>query len=135
MALLYVVKQNNRKGGNHMWYGRAIHPKADFDTLCDRVQASCSMKRSDVKLVLTEFIDQMKFYLQNGYKVKWEGIGTFRIGGKSTGALEVDEFNVQENIKGAYLRFLNTWSVDASGSRSRAGTEGVTFKLAKPTVV
>lgn len=130
MAIQYSIYQNTRKGGNLLFYGRAVHPQTiDFKKVCERVQANCSAKESDVKLVLTEYIEQMKQYLVNGYKVKWEGIGTFRVGASSMPAIEPNKLRVDTHIKYPKLLFLAE-ATRVGGAVTRAFQNELQFKKA-----
>lgn len=107
MGIQYVTYQNNRKGGNQMWYGRAVHPSTvDLDVIADRVQRICSMTKGDVLAVLTEMVSVMRDELQNSNKVRLNGLGTFYIGLQTTPAVSADDFNAQDNVKGFTVNFL-----------------------------
>ncbi len=106
-AIQYVTYQDNRKNGTNLWYGRAVHPSTvNLDSIADRVQQNCSMKKSDVLAVLTEMIETMKNELQNSNRVKLDGLGTFYINLKSKGSVNESDFNANEFIKGFKVKFL-----------------------------
>lgn len=130
MALQYRIYQDTRKTGSKLFYGRAVHPATvGFDEVCRMVQANTSAKQADVKLVLTEYIEQMKFFLQHGYKVEWEKIGTFYITGLSSAAATVAAASAKQ-MHDPHLAFVAKWT-RPNGVTSRAYTEGVKLEKAK----
>lgn len=134
MALQYVTYQNNRKGGNHMHYARVIHPQTiGLAELAARVQRQCSMTKGDVLAVITELVTVMQDEMHNSNKVKLDGLGTFYLAINTSGALEADEFNVMENIKGVKVNFLAEGK-RVNGKVTRAFVEGVKFIKAQPSV-
>lgn len=125
MGIQYVTYQNNRKGGNQMWYGRAVHPSTvDLDVIADRVQRICSMTRGDVLAVLTEMVSVMKDELQNSNKVRLNGLGTFYIGLQTTPAASADDFNAQDNVRGFTVNFLAEGKKQ-NGKVVRTFTDGI----------
>lgn len=128
MAVFFTVFQNTRKGGNKLWYARAVHPGSiDLDTIAERIQRNCSMKKSDCLAVMTEMVEVMNDALQNSEKVRIEGLGTFYIGLRSGGAIDEKEFNANEYIKGCRVGFLAEGKRTKNGV-TRAFTSGITYK-------
>jgi len=125
MAVQYVTKQDKRKSGNQLWYGRAIHPTTvDLDTLAERIQRNCSMTKGDVLAVLTEMVSVMRDELQNSNKVKINGLGTFSVGLRTTGTEKEEDFNAVDNIKAFVVNFLAEGKVH-NGKVVRTFTEGI----------
>lgn len=126
----YVTYQDNRKSGNKLWYGRAIHPNTvDLDHLADRIQRSCSLTKGDVLACLTELVVVMNDELQSSNAVKLNGFGTFKIGLKTVGADIEKEFNANDNIKGFRVNFLPEGS-KTNGVFTRVFTNGLKVKKA-----
>lgn len=131
MPVFYVVKQDRRKNGTRLFYGKAVHPSTvSFDDICERVQANTTAKKADVLCVLTEYIEQMKFYMQQGYKVEWDGIGSFYISGKSAPVTELKDVKGSD-MKDPKLRFIASWNRDTEGNVTRAFTEDITYQKAQ----
>lgn len=125
MAVQYVTKQDKRKSGNQLWYGRAIHPTTvDLDTLAERIQRNCSMTKGDVLAVLTEMVSVMRDELQNSNKVKINGLGTFSVGLRTIGTEREEDFNAVDNIKAFVVNFLAEGKVQ-NGKVVRTFTEGI----------
>lgn len=124
-AIQYVTYQNNRKNGNGLWYGRAVHPTTvGLEQIADRVQQNCSMKKSDVMAVLIEMVETMKYELQNSNKVQLDGFGTFYIGIRSKGALSEEKFNANEYVNGFRVGFLAEGKKQ-NGKITRTFTDGL----------
>ena len=125
MAVQYVTKQDKRKNGSNLWYGRAIHPATiDLDALAERIEHTCSMTKGDVKAVLIEMVSAMKIELQNSNKVKIDGLGTFSISLRTSGSASEDKFTAKDNIKAFVLNFLAEGKV-SNGKLTRACTDGI----------
>ena len=124
-AIQYVTYQDNRKNGSNLWYGRAIHPTTvDLDQISERIQQNCSMKKSDVMAVLVEMVETMNYELQNSNKVKIDGLGTFFISLKTSGAMSEDKFNANENVTGFRVKFLAEGKKN-NGKITRTFTNGL----------
>lgn len=134
MAISYVTYQDTRKGGNHLWYGRAVHPTTiGLNEIADRIQRNCSMKKSDVLAVLTEMIEVMNDEMQNSNKVKLDGLGTFYINLRSGGAIDEKSYNANEHIRGFRVKFLASGK-KSNGIFTRTFTNGLTVKKAQNSV-
>lgn len=127
MAVQYVTRQDKRKNGNQLWYGRVIHPTTiDLDTIAERIEKNCSMTKGDVKAVLTELVSVMTIELQNSNKVKIDGLGLFYLMIKTSGAETDKGFNANDNIKNVYTRFLPEGRM-VNGKMTRTFQKGIKF--------
>lgn len=130
MAISYVLYQDTRKGGSHLWYGRAVHhTTVDLEKIAERIQRNCSLKKSDVMGVLTEMVEVMNDEMQNSNKVKIDGLGTFYIGIRSSGTIDEKDYNPQDNIKGFRVNFLAEGK-KYNGKMTRAFTYGLKVQKA-----
>lgn len=131
MPILYVTYQDKRKNGTQLFYGRAVHPTTiGLDTIADRIQQNCSMKKSDVRAVLSELVEVMNYELSNSNKVKIDGLGIFYVNLRSSGAIADEDYNANQNVKGIRIRFLPEGK-KKNGHITRALTEDITFKKAE----
>ena len=127
----YTLSQDNRKNSTTrgMWYGRAkMTGETGLNTLAQRIQRNCTVKRSDVKAVmavLTELVEVMQDELQAGHKVKLEGFGSFKIGLNTTGAESAKLFTVSKNVKGLHVLFQPEVKKSADGTRVKTFLSGV----------
>ena len=109
MAIQVKVYQDKRKNSNHLFYGRAHHLNIiNRDQLAERIQANCTVKKSDVVAVLTELVEVMNYELANSNKILLDGFGYFSIGCKTSGALTKEEWTIQDNLKAFRVNFLPT---------------------------
>lgn len=123
----YRLYQNNNSKSElyKKWYARAVvTDTATLDTLADRIQRNCTVKKSDVLAVLTELVDVMRDELQSSHKVKLNGFGSFKIGLRSTGSDSVKDFTVKNNIKSLHVLFQPEMKVSAGGRRTRTFLDG-----------
>lgn len=128
MAVLFSIYRDNRKEGTHRYYGRAVHLNTiGTDQLADRIQANCSMKKSDVLAVINELVEVMTIELQNSNIVRLDGFGAFKINLKTYGADTKDEFKSDTNIKSARVNFLPK-GMKTNGVMTRAFVNGVKYK-------
>ena len=105
----YRLYQDNRKDkGTHKWYARTVMlGTLDTKELSQHMSEHGAPYTPDVIYgVLEKFRSCMIEQLLNGNKVKIDGIGTFYLNVKSTGAESEDEFSCAENIKGIRIRML-----------------------------
>lgn len=128
MAVVYYVRQDNRRKGTKLWYGKAYPvATADLDYLADRIQAACSMKKSDVYAYLTELIDTIGRKIKSGYKVQLGELGYFSLGITTKGAIAEDKFNIRENVSKVTVRFETKNNV-VNGVTTRAIFNNVSYK-------
>lgn len=128
MAVVYYVRQDKRRNGTMLWYGKAYPvATADLDYLAERIQAACSMKKSDVYAYLTELIDTIGRKIKSGYKVQLGNLGYFSLGMRTKGAVAEDKFNIRENVAGVTVRFETKNNV-VNGATTRAIFNNVSFK-------
>lgn len=109
MSVFYKLAQDNRKNSKHkgMYYAHAVN--LGTKTLTDMasvIQRNCTVKKSDTLAVLSELSEVMADFLMQGYRVKIDGLGAFKVGLKSTAALSEDDFNASKNIVGARINFV-----------------------------
>ncbi len=124
----YTLYQDNRKNSTTrgMWYGRAkMTGETGLNTLAQRIQRNCTVKRSDVMAVLTELVEVMQDELQAGHKVKLEGFGSFKIGLNTSGAESAKLFTVSKNVKGLHVLFQPEVKKSADGTRVKTFLSGV----------
>lgn len=118
MPLLYKIVRDNRVESDHLYYGRAVHINTvDTDALATIIQQNCSMKKSDVLAVLAELVEVMTMKLQDSCVVKLNGLGSFRLGMKTSGADKEEDFSVNKNVTGLRVKFL------AQGKRSQSNNK------------
>lgn len=127
MAIQYTTWQDKRKNGTSLFYGRVVHPNTvNLDAIASRIEKTCSMTKGDVLAVLTELVSVMTYELQNSNKVKIDGLGTFYMMIKSTGAETDKKFTAADNIKNCITRFLPEGK-KTNGKMTRTFAEGIKY--------
>lgn len=131
---LYQNKNSKSKAYGKYYARAAYNGHVETDDIAEVIQRNCSMKRSDVLAVIAEMVEVMTDKLQEGYIVKLNGFGSFKIGLTSTGTVTPDQFSANKNITGAHVNFLPTWEVNtATGDRNTTFISGLRLKeLAQP---
>ena len=105
MAVIYKIYKNNNKknAGFGKFYARAMHNgTTNLDDIAAIIERNCSMKKSDVKAVLTELVEVMTAQIQDSKRVKLDGLGTFKIGISTKGA----ESAAAKHIKNMRVIFM-----------------------------
>jgi len=132
MAVFYKLTQNKNAGmasTYQKWYARTV--VADTKTLKDvakLIEQNCSLKQSDVWGVLTEFVEVVTDMLQNSFRVKIDGLGSFKLGMSSKGADNIEDFSVSENVRKLRVLFQPETTIDSStGKRVKAMLQGATL--------
>ena len=109
MAVIYKIYKNNNKknAGFGKFYARAMHSgTTNLDDIAAIIERNCSMKKSDVKAVLTELVEVMTAQIQDSKRVKLDGLGTFKIGISTKGAESAAAFNPAKHIKNMRVIFM-----------------------------
>lgn len=132
MAIKYRLYQSNQEGTTYgKWYARAVVDEVvDTDDLAELIQRNCSVKRSDVKAVLTELSEVMSDQLLAGNRVKIEGLGSFKVGFSSKPADTRAEWVPTTHVNGTHINFqpetIDTYSA-GKRTRSAAALQGIEF--------
>ncbi len=133
MAVFYKLYKDNRKTGKSTgkWYARAtMVGVVNLDRLAEEMQSNCTVKKSDIKAVLTELVETMKRALQDGKKVKLDGLGSFKIGIHGLGAETAKEYLPAKNITSLSLNFTPELHVSADRKYSTTFLSGVSVQEA-----
>lgn len=130
MVFYKLVQNKNEKiaASYEKWYAKAVAiGTKDLDDIAEIVQRNCTVKKSDVKAVLTELPEILKDMLQDSYRVKINGLGAFKMSISSKGAQTVKDFNAAENVTGMRILFLPESETDKStGKRTKTLLRGAT---------
>ncbi|BCS84445.1 hypothetical protein prwr041_03380 [Prevotella herbatica] len=127
---IYMNKNKKNLKTYNKFYARAVyHGIAQLDDMAEKIQANCSVKKSDVLAVLTELAEVMTAELQDSKIVKIAGLGAFKLTLKCVGADSIKEFTPAKNIKKVNIRFSPEAHVDAgSKTRTKALVTGTQVK-------
>ena len=123
MAKLNIKKYVNKNSKSKAFgktYGRIRHLETlDTIDVAKHIQKHGSVFTQDVIVgVIQRFSLCIEELLQEGYKVKLGGLGTFYLSAKTTGEADADDFNTS-NIKRVRIQFL----ADKSNASSPSGPQ------------
>ena len=116
----YQIKMKSSKN-NGKWYGRAVslgHVKTK--DLATEISHSTTVTRADVMAVLIELSESLRRHLQNSMTVDLEGLGSFRVGMKTSVADKPEDFKTT-NIKGYNIIYKPERKFVLSASKSTNG--------------
>lgn len=132
MALNFKIYQSKREGTtNGKYYARALHTNTiDLDGLAIIMQNNCTLKRSDIKAVLTELVEVMTNQLQDSKRVKIDGFGTFKLGITTKPATTAASFTAAKNIVGTHVLFMPEVKIGVDKKRTYSLTNGVKLREA-----
>ena len=131
MAVLYKLYQDNRDTSTHKgeWYARAkTLDTVTLNEIAQRIQDYTTAKKADALAVLTEMVEVVRDYLQKSYRVKIDGLGSFKMSLKTSPAPTAKEFSASKNIKSMRALFQEDVTVDKNGMRHRSLSSGATAK-------
>lgn len=136
MAIRYKLVQNKISGHDcyGKFYARSIKTGEIGMKEIERIiEQNCSMKRSDVRAVLTELVDTIKDKLQDGYTVNLDELGRFSLGVKSEGVYRAADFNVKKHVSGVNVNYRPCTHRIGNGDRRLIAplAEGCEFEKAK----
>ncbi len=123
MSVFYQLHEWTVSGNNYgKVYARAhVIGEKNLSDVSAEIQKNCSMKASDVNAVLTEMQDVLTNWLQSGYRVAIDSLGSFKIGIRGTMADSAEDFSVTKNIKGYRVIFTPEYT--------QSNATGRTYKL------
>ena len=117
MAVFVAVRQDKRRTGNNLWYGRSYCPNIlDTRALAKRIEANVSVKESDVYAVLIELAEVMSYEIANSNKIHLERLGYFYPSICSSGALTKNDWSIGDNIKSGRVRFTPEYTRSAENA-------------------
>lgn len=136
MAIKYKLVQNQINGHDSFgkYYARSIKSGEVTMREIERIiEQNCSLKRSDVRAVLTELVDTIKDKLQAGYTVDLDELGRLSLGVKSDGVYRAQDFNVKQHITGISVNYRACAHRRGNGDRRLVAplAEGCEFERVK----
>ena len=123
MAIKYRLIQNKIKGSKNYnkYYAHTVRKGTiSLDEIERMIEENCTAKASDVRLVLRELFDTVKFYMQNGYTVDLKEMGKFSISVKSVCVDDPKEFRRDRHITG----FKCNYTPEGKRFKSEASIRG-----------
>jgi predicted histone-like DNA-binding protein len=128
----YNNEQNENAHGKI--FGRAVTVgEVEIEELANEIQENCTVKRSDILAVLSEIGPSIKKMVQKSYKVRIPYLGTFKLGVKSIGVENWDDYDVKKHIKGVKVMFRPEYTIE-NRHAVKEMTRGVTVALVPKTL-
>jgi len=133
--LFYKLYQNNNSNSKSYlkWFGRTVMTeKVGINVIAQRMQDSCTVKRSDVKAVLEELGSTIRDILQDSKRVEIPGLGCFKLSISTSGESDKEEWTASSNVKRVKVLFQPECEQTISGGKRRRTyllTKGVKIGL------
>lgn len=109
MAIQYRLLQNKIKGSKNFnkYYAHTVKQGViSMEDIESMIESNCTAKASDVRLVLRELFDTVKFYMQKGYIVDLREMGKFSISVQSVCVDNPKEFRKDQHITGFKCNYI-----------------------------
>lgn len=132
MTVFYKMYQDNRTNSKNKgkWYARAKHTQVvDLNQLAEIMQRNSTVKKSDIMAVLTELVETMRDQLLDSKVVRVNGLGTFKIGIRTTGADKLEDFKINKNVVGTKLNFTPVTVLGKDKHRQKPILDGCKLAL------
>lgn len=106
LTIIKYVNNNQMSKGYLKTYGRLQHRETlSARDVAKHIQRHGSVFTSDVVVgVVERFSHCIEELLQDGYKVKLDGLGTFQLSVNTTGEQDPDDFGAN-NVRRVFIRF------------------------------
>jgi len=132
MPIRYRLLKNKITGSKNYnkYYAHTVRQGViSLEEIESMIESNCTAKASDVRLVLRELFDTVKFYMQRGYTVDLKEMGKFSISVKSVCVDDPSEFRRDEHITGFKCNYTPqgkryTLGPDAKGHIHRGLLDG-----------
>ena len=144
MSILFKLRKLERTfsdgrndTANGKWFARTVYVGTkNINDLAERCAASTTVTKADTLAVIQALVVEMKRRMQDSYKVKLNGLGTFYISVSSRGAVEASEFSVAKNITNCKVNFAPDYTVDsATGQRNYNLMKNVNLRQTPTNIV
>ena len=125
------VNNNDKSAAFGKTYGKVVHfGTLGIDEIAEKIQEKCTVHKADIQAVLTALQGVVSEGLQNGMRVRLPGIGTFKMGVRSSGVVNAADFSLAKNILGTRVLFQPEKSKDNTNHKyTNPLTRGTRFKL------
>ena len=136
MVFYKLYQENNPKSVNvGKWYARAVAIQTiDTEGLIAEIEKLCTATDADVVAVMRALVFVMNKKLQDGYRVKLNGLGSFKIGLKTKAAESAKEFTATKHIVGSRVNFRpeTHWSAADGNKRHKVFLDNLQVQALKP---
>ncbi|MBQ9230912.1 MAG: hypothetical protein IJV44_06535 [Prevotella sp.] len=119
MAIHYMLQRSNIKGSKTQdkWYAHAVKQgELTMEEIEEQIEAACSLRRSDVRAVITELKEIVERGLKDGLVVNLDELGKFYLSIKSVCVDNPKDFRVDTHVKEIVCKYT------PEGHRSKSGS-------------
>ena len=96
----------------------------DINKMAEMISEACTVTRHDILAVLSAFGPVMSRSLQQSMKVYLKDLGTFKLGVRTIGEQDADDFDARKNVKSVHVLFHPETVVNANGKWENQLTRG-----------
>lgn len=129
MSIRYKKQQNKITGSKTYgkWYGRAVSMgRITMKNLAEEISHSTTVTKADIMAVLAELSHVMKAHLQDSKVVVLDGIGSFKVGIRSTPADKEADFNAN-HITNFHINYKPEAMFVSNGGTTTSGRRSGTY--------
>lgn len=130
MPLLYkLYKDNRKKKGTdtpanpktfNKWFARTVTTGTiESEQIAEKIAYSASATVADTLAVINALVKVMSDSLKEGFRVKLDNFGSWKIGIKSVGAPDASVFSVNHNITGSHVLFMPEYTIDSATNKKK----------------
>lgn len=124
-----MLQRNNIKGNKShgKWYAHAVKQgELTMKEIEEQIEASCSLKKSDVRAVISELKECVERGLKDGLVVNLDELGKFHLSIKSLCVDDPKDFRVDTHVKDIVCKYTPEGHRSKTGDRRiiRAFTNG-----------
>ena len=125
MALHFnVIERPNPLTKEKKWYASPrLTGSRDLKSLSKDLSEVSSLSAGDVQNVIANLIDQLPKWLMEGYSVKLDGFGSFRLSFSSEGEAVKDDVTA-DSIKDVYVLFEPDVAIKERVSKTKVNPAG-----------
>ena len=125
MALQFnVIEKVNPLTREKKWYATPrLTGSRDLKNLSKDLSEVSSLSAGDVQNVIVNLIDQLPKWLMEGYSVKLDGFGSFRLSFSSEGEIVKDDVSA-DSIKDIYILFVPDVAIKERVSKTKVNPIG-----------
>ncbi len=117
MALKIRVKEM-KVGDKKKWYGRTVKGEnIDLKRIAGAISQKSTFTEGDIYGVLRSMINEMKFFMQMGYTVRLDDLGSFHLSIVSELVDDKEDYRVDQHVKGVRCRFRPTAHRKGTGGK------------------
>jgi predicted histone-like DNA-binding protein len=131
-----LQNKNDESTAFGKWFATAVYDQGFIETeeLAEFIQTQATVKKSDIKAVLDELGGALKHFFELGQKVRLDGIGIFKVGFSSIGAIDKESCGAANITTRRVLFQPETERIVVGQTRNKKGQVVQKYVIAKTLV-